>query len=70
MQRLAEETPTLVGIDHGFSFPLAYFPAHGLALDWPAFLDDFQRDWPTDEKYVSRGFRAGGGQFIVSPDRE
>jgi hypothetical protein len=49
VERLAEEVPTLVGIDHGFSFPLAYFEAHELAPDWPAFLDDFQRHWPTDE---------------------
>ena len=42
--------PTLVGIDHGFSFPLRYFEAHGLEPDWPAFLDDFQRHWPTDEE--------------------
>jgi len=40
---------TLVGIDHGFSFPLQYFEQHHLPLDWPNFLDDFQRHWPTDE---------------------
>jgi hypothetical protein len=28
---LSEDMPTLVGIDHGFSFPLSYFEAHGLA---------------------------------------
>src|SRR4051812_19810925 len=39
--RLSEQLPTLVGIDHGFSFPLRYFEAHGLKADWPAFLDDF-----------------------------
>ena len=32
-----------------FSFPLQYFEQHGLLLDWPSFLDDFQRHWPTDE---------------------
>jgi hypothetical protein len=25
VERLAEDTPTLVGIDHAFSFPLRYF---------------------------------------------
>jgi hypothetical protein len=45
---LREDTPTLVGIDHGFSFPRAYFEAHRLPADWPAFLDDFHRHWPTD----------------------
>jgi hypothetical protein len=46
--RLAEPTKTIVGIDHCFSFPKAYFDAHGLALDWEQFLDDFQVHWPTD----------------------
>jgi hypothetical protein len=44
---LAEDRATLVGIDHAFSFPLRYFQAYGL-FDWPTFLDDFQRHWPTD----------------------
>jgi hypothetical protein len=50
IERFAEDTPMLVGIDHGFSFPLRYFEAHALELDWPAFLDDFQRHWPTDDE--------------------
>ena len=49
VERLSEGSPTLVGIDHGFSFPLRYFKQHGLSLDWSSFLDDFQRHWPTDE---------------------
>ncbi len=49
VEQVSNDVPTLVGIDHGFSFPLRYFRVHGLALDWPAFLDDFQRHWPTDE---------------------
>ena len=49
VQRLSDGSPSLVGIDHGFSFPLRYFQQHGLPLDWPSFLDDFQRHWPTDE---------------------
>ena len=48
-ERLAEDIPTLVGIDHGFSFPLRYFEVHRLKPDWPTFLDDFQFHWPTDE---------------------
>lgn len=48
VQRLSEHQPTLVGLDHGFSFPLKYFERYGLPHDWPAFLDDFQRHWPTD----------------------
>jgi len=52
VERLSEPAPTLVGIDHGFSFPLRYFEVHRLKPDWPAFLDDFQRHWPTDEDYT------------------
>lgn len=64
-ERLGEGTPALVGIDHGFSFPLEYFRAHGLVHDWPAFLDDFQRHWPTDGEDVTvdavREGRVGSG---------
>jgi len=49
VERLSEERTTIVGIDHGFSFPLRYFETYRLPLDWPAFLDDFQRHWPTDD---------------------
>jgi hypothetical protein len=52
VERLAENAPTLVGIDHGFSFPLRYFETHGLKPDWPDFLDDFQRHWPTDDDHA------------------
>ncbi len=52
VKRLSEDVPTLVGIDHGFSFPRRYFEVHGLEPDWPAFLDDFQRHWPTDEDHT------------------
>jgi hypothetical protein len=33
VERLSEGKSTLVGIDHGFSFPLRYFEQHGLPLD-------------------------------------
>lgn len=49
VERLSEGPPTLVGIDHGFSFPLQYFDQHRLPRDWPSFLDDFRRQWRTDE---------------------
>jgi hypothetical protein len=62
---IAEDPPTLVGIDHGFSFPLRYFEVHGLKPDWPTFLDDFQRHWPTDDDntyvdFVRDGIRGNG----------
>jgi hypothetical protein len=46
------EPPTLVGIDHAFSFPSAYFQKHGLADGWQGFLDDFCAHWPTDQDHV------------------
>jgi hypothetical protein len=52
VQQLAEGPPAIVGIDHGFSFPLRYFEKYALEPDWAAFLDDFERHWPTDERSV------------------
>lgn len=49
VEMLLDESPKLIGIDHGFSFPLQYFEQHKLPLDWSFFLDDFQHHWPTDE---------------------
>lgn len=54
-----------IGIDHSFSFPLRYFEVHLLEPDWPAFLDDFQRHWPTDREdtyvdFIRFGFRGDG----------
>jgi hypothetical protein len=60
IKRLAEAVPTLVGIDHGFSFPLRYFEVHHLLPDWPAFLDDFQRHWPTDGDHTYVDFVRDG----------
>lgn len=66
-ERLSEHTPTIVGIDHGFSFPLRYFEVHRLEPDWPAFLDDFQKHWPTDAAntyvdFVRDGSRGAGAE--------
>jgi len=63
--RLSEKQSTLIGIDHGFSFPLKYFEKYHLKHDWPAFLDDFQQHWPTDEEntyvdFVRVGIRGNG----------
>jgi hypothetical protein len=57
---LAEDTPTLIGIDHAFGFPLRYFEQHDLPLDWTAFLEDFQRHWPTDEENLYVDFVRDG----------
>ncbi|MCY3823431.1 MAG: hypothetical protein OXG62_06130 [Nitrospinae bacterium] len=56
---LTEKTPTLIGIDHGFSFPQPYFDRYardGLKRTWPAFLKDFQSHWPTGKDKFSVSF--------------
>jgi len=58
--QLSGDKPMLVGIDHGFSFPLAYFEKHQLAHDWPKFLDDFQKHWPTDAEHTYVDFVRDG----------
>jgi hypothetical protein len=55
-----QDGSSLIGIDHGFSFPLAYFQKHGLLLDWPLFLDGFQVHWPTNEEGVYVDFVRDG----------
>ncbi|WP_109486239.1 hypothetical protein [Occallatibacter savannae] len=52
---LGGDTPTIVGIDHAFSFPQTYFEKYRLSSDWQDFLLDFRYHWPTDERntYVS-----------------
>lgn len=51
--RFVEMPRTIVGIDHGFSFPLLYFQKYRLKHDWHAFLADFCDHWPTDQAGVS-----------------
>lgn len=60
VDHLQEDHSTIVGIDHGFSFPLRYFEVHHLLPDWPTFLDDFQRHWPTDDDHVYVDFIRDG----------
>ncbi|MDD2611069.1 MAG: hypothetical protein PHX60_15555 [Giesbergeria sp.] len=72
LQTLSDATPTIVGIDHGFSFPLRYFEYHQIQPDWDIFLRDFQQHWPTDGEYVyvdfvRDGFVGNGAQRIGSP---
>lgn len=60
VELLCEGKPTLVGIDHGFSFPLRYFEKYNLPLDWGVFLEDFQRHWPTDGEHIYVDFVRDG----------
>ena len=59
-EQLQVDHYTIVGIDHGFSFPLRYFEVHHLLPDWPTFLDDFQHHWPTDGDHVYVDFIRDG----------
>lgn len=43
--------PVIIGIDHGFSFPLSYMKRYGIT-SWDKFLDDFMRHWPTADPYT------------------
>lgn len=58
-----EAIPTLVGISHGFSFPMCYFETHHLQPDWPNFLADFRKHWPADEDdiYIDEILRGDRG---------
>nr|WP_320010456.1 hypothetical protein [uncultured Desulfobulbus sp.] len=66
LEQLNTNQPTIIGIDHGFSFPLQYFEAHSLEKYWPEFLKDFQHHWPTDLQKTSvqqiRDHQLGNGQ--------
>lgn len=53
VNELSKDRATLVGIDHGFSFPIKYFNFHGIPRDWSTFLDDFHSYWPTDGDNVT-----------------
>jgi len=71
-ERLSEDGRMLVGIDHGFSFPLRYFEEHDLPHNLPAFLDDFHHHWPTDEdhtyvEFVRDGVRGNGAARSGNP---
>lgn len=57
---LSEDSPTIVGIDHGFSFPIRYFEVHRIPPDWDAFLLDFHRHWPTDHDFMYVDFIRDG----------
>ena len=50
VERLKGSVTTIVGIDHGFSFPTQYFRHYRKETwpDWDRFLNDFQQVWRTD----------------------
>lgn len=48
---LGEPTPTIVGIDHAFSFPVEFLQEHDI-VRWDDFLDRFYKHWQTDTQRV------------------
>jgi hypothetical protein len=48
-EELDRDIPTIIGIDHAFSFPLAYFEKYRLSSDWQSFLADFRHHWSAHE---------------------
>jgi len=52
VNQLQSDVPTVVGVDHAFSFPQAYFKRYQLPADWDAFLADFVQHWPADRPGV------------------
>lgn len=48
LARLTEGEPTIIGIDHAFSFPQSYMDRNNLK-SWEEFLKDFGGHWPTHE---------------------
>jgi hypothetical protein len=46
LKALESDEPAIIGIDHGFSFPMSYMQRYGIS-SWDDFLKDFMRHWPT-----------------------
>lgn len=62
VDELRNGPPTIVGIDHAFSFPIKYFEEYQLGRDWAAFLEDFHRHWPTDAENTYVDFVRNGSR--------
>jgi hypothetical protein len=52
LERLLEDAPTIVGIDHAFSYPLEAMGAEA-RRSWTDFLAWFEERWPTSEQPVA-----------------
>ena len=48
LEILKKPEPAIVGIDHGFSFPFAWFETHEVPKNWDDFLESFCSEFPTD----------------------
>ena len=61
---LTEPTPTIVGIDHAFSFPVDFLHKYSIT-NWEEFLAKFSRHWPADKRAVNDLKK--GNQFLGGP---
>jgi hypothetical protein len=52
LEQLKSGGPIIIGIDHGFSFPMSYMERYQIK-NWGQFLKDFQQHWPTDQDHGS-----------------
>lgn len=50
-ESLLGESPCIIGIDHGFAFPMAYYERHELH-SWDDFLAQFCSAWRTDYDHM------------------
>lgn len=55
---LAQNSRTMVGIDHAFSIPIESMEQHG-ARSWDAFLEYFTSMWQTDKRSVEKALADG-----------
>jgi hypothetical protein len=51
VETINSKHPVIIGLDHGFSFPLSYMNQYQLN-SWDEFLDDFCEHWPTDQDHT------------------
>ncbi len=51
IRELTGDSRCIMGIDHGFSFPVTYLQRHGIKT-WPQFLQHFHGIWPTDRDHM------------------
>jgi hypothetical protein len=48
LEQLKGDDPVIIGIDHGFSFPMSYMKRYQIS-SWDQFLEDFKKHWPTNQ---------------------
>ena len=66
LQALETGEPVIIGIDHGFSFPMSYMKRYGLS-SWDDFLRDFMRHWPTADPHIYVDFVREGNPRTGGP---